>query len=168
MTFEDFATARLPALLRYATVLTNDPHLAEDIVQEVLLKVHRKWKRVRDAPAPEAYVHRMVTNQFLSWRRRRSWNEAPRSPQQMIELGTAANDAMTRVDDRDELLARIARLPGRQRVALVLRYFSDLPDEQIAGLMGCRVVTVRSHISRALSTLRITPALEPVSNGDDR
>ncbi len=168
MTFEEFAAARLPALLRYATVLTNDPHLAEDIVQEVLLQVHRKWKRVQGAPAPEAYVRRMVTNQFLSWRRRRSSDETPRSPQEMIDLGVAAADATTRVDDRDALLARIAGLPRRQRVALVLRYFSDLPDEGIAEAMGCRVVTVRSHISRALSTLRITPSLEPMSNGGDR
>jgi len=58
VTFEEFAAARLPALLRYATVLTCDPHLAEDVVQEVLVRVHRKWRRIQQVPAPDAYVRR--------------------------------------------------------------------------------------------------------------
>jgi RNA polymerase sigma-70 factor (sigma-E family) len=164
VTFEEFAAARLPALLRYATVLTCDPHLAEDVVQEVLVRVHRKWRRIQSVPVPDAYVRRMITNQFLSWRRRKSFSEAPRPPEDMLELAPAVRDPASRIDDRDELLAQIATLPKRQRVALVLRYFCDLPDDEIAAVMGCRVVTVRSHISRALSTLRVTPSLEAISH----
>ena len=72
-----FATERTPALLRYATALSGDPHLAEDIVQDVLLKTQRHWSHISGLDVPEAYVRRMITNEFLSWGRRKAPNFWP-------------------------------------------------------------------------------------------
>lgn len=162
MTFEEFAEARTPGLLRYATVLTCDPHLAEDIVQEVLVRVYRKWNRISALDLPEMYVRRMITNEFLSWRRRKASTDVPFSPEAFAELGLATGDSAAQYDERDLLLRDIAALPRKQRAVLVLRYFCDLPDEQIAEILGCGAGTVRSHVSRALATLRITPEPSPV------
>lgn len=159
MTFEEFATARTQALLRYATVLTCDRHLAEDILQEVLVRTYRKWHSIEVLRSPETYVRRMIINQFLSWRRRKASTDLPLSPEVMLKLGTSVTDPAKQYDERDALLADIAGLPKRQRAVLVLRYFCDLPDEEIAEIMGCGTGTVRSHASRALATLRITPSV---------
>ncbi len=72
MTFEAFVTVRLGALIRYATVVTWDPHLAEDITQDVLVRAQARWARIGQLDAPEQYVKRMVLNEFLSWRRRKA------------------------------------------------------------------------------------------------
>jgi RNA polymerase sigma-70 factor (sigma-E family) len=162
VTFEEFAAARTQGLLRYATVLTCDRHLAEDILQEVLVRVFRKWKRIEQLQVPETYVRRMITNEFLSWRRRRASTDLPQSPQAMTQLGKSVGDPTTGYNERDALLADIAALPKRQRAVLVLRYFCDLPDEQIAEVMGCGTGTVRSHVSRALATLRLSPSIARV------
>jgi DNA-directed RNA polymerase specialized sigma24 family protein len=76
MTFDEFAGARLPALLRFATALTGDPDLAKDLVQEVLLRASGRWQQVGQLDRPEAYVRKMVVNEYLSWRRR-SWRLIP-------------------------------------------------------------------------------------------
>ena len=70
MTFDEFVAARLPALLRYAAVLTGDRDLAQDVVQDVLLRAHRRWSSIHRLEVPEQYVRRMILNEFLSWRRR--------------------------------------------------------------------------------------------------
>ena len=82
MTFEEYAAWRLPALVRYAAVLTGDRELARDIVQEVLARAHPRWHRIARLDQPELYVRRMVTNQFLSWRRRgiRGGRDGDRQP----------------------------------------------------------------------------------------
>ncbi|MFD0579988.1 sigma factor [Dactylosporangium darangshiense] len=72
MTFEEFVAARLGALVRYAAVVTWDAHLAEDIVQNVLVRAQARWAHIEELDAPERYVQRMVVNEFLSWRRRRA------------------------------------------------------------------------------------------------
>ena len=154
MTFDEFVAFRLGALLRYATVVTCDPHLAEDITQDVLVRARARWERIRRVDAPERYVKRMVLNEFLSWRRRKAARVVPLAREQLDQFaGTAADPAAT-WDDRDAILRVVAGLPPRQRAAVVLRYYEDLPDDEIADLIGCRPVTVRSLISRALATLR--------------
>ncbi|MBP2323691.1 RNA polymerase sigma-70 factor (sigma-E family) [Kibdelosporangium banguiense] len=160
MTFDEFMTARLPALLRYAAVLTGDVHLAEDIVQEVLVRTHRKWRRIGTLDLPERYVRRMITNEFLSWRRRKSSQDMPVAPADMAEFGFEATDMAGRYAERDALSAQIDRLPRAQQAVLVLRYICDLPDAEIASLMGCRPSSVRSYASRALATLRTVVPLE--------
>ncbi|WP_240670411.1 SigE family RNA polymerase sigma factor [Actinoplanes solisilvae] len=138
MTFEQFAMARLPSLLRYAVVLTGDRDLAQDVIQEVLARTQVRWRRISDTDDPEAYVRRMVLDEYLSWRR--FW---------------AVRRLRVAGDPNGDLWARLFTLGRKQRAVLVLRHYEHLEDEQIAGLLGCSVATVRSHASRALKTLRL-------------
>ncbi|WP_203838932.1 MULTISPECIES: SigE family RNA polymerase sigma factor [Winogradskya] len=159
MTFEQFATARLPALLRYAVVLTGDRELAQDVVQEVLARAHVKWRRISDADSPEAYVRRMVLNEYLSWRR--SWaarnvHAVGERLADLDDLRGGVHDHADSVVEADALWNKLATLGRKQRAVLVLRYYEQLEDEQIADLLGCSQATVRSHASRALKTLRLS------------
>ena len=154
MTFDEFVAFRLGALLRYATVVTCDPHLAEDIVQDVLVRARARWGRIGRLDAPERYVKRMVLNEFLSWRRRRAARVVPLAREQLDLLAAPVADPSAGVDERDAVLRLVAALPPRQRAAVALRFYEDLPDEEIADLLGCRSVTVRSLISRALAAMR--------------
>jgi RNA polymerase sigma-70 factor (sigma-E family) len=154
VTFDEFVTFRLGALLRYATVVTCDPHLAEDITQEVLVRAQARWQRIAQLDAPERYVKRMVLNEFLSWRRLRAARVVPLAREQLDSFVKPAPDPAAARDERDAMLRLIAALPPRQRAAVALRFYEDLPDHEIADLLGCRSVTVRSLVSRALATLR--------------
>ncbi|WP_433831590.1 SigE family RNA polymerase sigma factor [Actinoplanes sp. CA-015351] len=154
MTFEDFLAARLAALLRYATVLACDPHLAEDIVQEVLARAQPRWERIATADVPEAYVKRMIINELASWRRRRASRVVPLSHEALETVTAPDSDRQAELGERDAMIRRIARLPVKQRIVIALRFYEGLSDHEIAGLLGCRPATVRSHTSRALASLR--------------
>lgn len=154
MTFEEFVGDRLDALLRYATALCCDPYLAQDVVQEVLLRAQVRWGRIGGVAQPQAYVKKMVTNEYLSWRRRRASRDVAMSMAALEQVG-AMTDPMSRYDERDAMLAGIAQLPRKQRAAVVLRYYEGCSDEEIAALLGCAAGTVRSHISRAIAALRV-------------
>ncbi|MET7418073.1 SigE family RNA polymerase sigma factor [Dactylosporangium sp. NPDC005555] len=165
MTFEEFVEARLQALLRYAVMLTGDPHTAQDLVQETMIRAQLKWRRIAAASVPEHYVKRMLTNAYIdlhraSWLRRvvlRS--ELPEAP---VVFDHAQDNA-----DRDQMWIWLARLPRRQRAALVLRYYESLSDVEIAEVLNCAIGTVRSLISRALATLR-TEVVPELIGGDAR
>ena len=170
MTFDEFVAARLGALLRYATVVTCDPHLAQDVTQEVLIRVRDRWSRIAGLESPERYVRRMILNEFLSWRRRGEASHATSVGWELEDSshGTGGSE-QDRVDDRDLLLRLIAALPPRQRAVVALRYYEDLSDDEIADLMGCRPVTVRTQASRALATLRrAVPLALPTIPGGSR
>jgi RNA polymerase sigma-70 factor (sigma-E family) len=152
--FDQFVTARLPAFLRYATALACDPHLAEDVVQDVLIKVQRRWARISALDVPETYVRRMITNEYLSWRRRKSSSTVPLPPDELSRASHALADPLRQYDERDEMLARLAALPRKQRAVLALRYYCGLSDVEIAETLGCSHGTVRGHASRALTALR--------------
>jgi RNA polymerase sigma-70 factor (sigma-E family) len=154
VTFEEFVSARLGALVRYATVVTWDPHLAEDITQNVLVRASARWSRIARLGAPEMYVKRMVLNEFLSWRRRKVARLVPLDRAALDVLAAPAPDAIGPYDERDAMLRLIAALPPQQRAVIALRFYEDLSTEQIADLLGCRTVTVRTHLARALATLR--------------
>ena len=153
MTFEEYAATRLDALLRFAVVLTNDRGLAEDVVQEVLIRAERRWDRIADLDHPEAYLRRMVVNEFLSWRRK--WARIVPHPAAHAERPADVPDHATAYAERALLLAEVAKLPRQQRVVLVLRYFEDLPDAQIAEILDCTASTVRGYALRGLRALRI-------------
>jgi RNA polymerase sigma-70 factor (sigma-E family) len=162
VTFEQFAVARLPSLLRYAVVLTGDPDLAQDVVQEVLARTQVRWRRISEADSPEAYVRRMVLNEYLSWRR--SWSARNVHPvgERLADLDDgrgAVRDHAQHVVDADELWNRLRSLGRKQRAVLVLRYYEHLDDDQIADSLGCSPATVRSHASRALKSLRLSSEL---------
>ncbi|MGC4756738.1 SigE family RNA polymerase sigma factor [Micromonospora trifolii] len=153
MTYEEFADTRLAPLLRYAVMLTGEPHQAQDLVQETMVRVQLNWRRVARADSPERYVRRMLTNQYVDWRRG-SWVRRVLlrgEPDTSVPMPT---DHAQSAVDRDQVWSWLSRLPRRQRAALVLRYYEDLPDVEIADILGCAVGTVRSSISRALATLR--------------
>jgi RNA polymerase sigma-70 factor (sigma-E family) len=156
-TFEEFATARLAALLRHAVVLTGDRALAEDVVQEVLARAHARWSRIERLDQPEAYVRRMIVNEYLSWRRR----FARVSPMETVTPPRPDGpDHATTHADREALRADLARLPRQQRAVLVLRYYEGMTDAEIAAVLGCTAGTVRGYAARALARLRIEAAAD--------
>jgi RNA polymerase sigma-70 factor (sigma-E family) len=164
VTFEEFVSSRLGALLRYATVVTWDPHLAEDVTQEVLARAQQKWARIGRLDAPEAYVRRMVVNEFLSWRRRRA--ASPLSRESLEVLAGSVPDHGSSWGDRDAVWQLIATLPAKQRAAVALRFYEDMSYEEIGEVLGCRAVTARSQVSRALQTLRETLPSAAVLQGE--
>jgi RNA polymerase sigma-70 factor (sigma-E family) len=153
MTFDEFAAARLPAMLRFATALTGDPDLAKDLVQEVLLRASGRWPQLGQVSHLEAYVRKMLVNEYLSWRRR-SWRVIPVGTGSQVGNAAAADPADGFVE-RQALLAELAKLSRRQRTALVLRYYEGFSDAEISEVMGCTQSTVRGHVFRALAALRV-------------
>lgn len=153
MTFEEFAAARLPAVLRFAAVLTGDRGLAEDVVQEVLIRANGRWEAIARLDRPEAYVRKMIVNEYLSWRRR-SWRLVPSGAGTEVD-GRLSPDPAAGHAEREALLAELDRLPARQRAVLVLRYYEGLSDAEIADALGCATGTVRGYASRALAMLRV-------------
>lgn len=158
MTFAEFAAARLPALLRYAVVLTGDRDLAQDIVQDVLARTQVRWSKISRTHSPDAYVRQMVLNEYLSWRRRWAVRNIQSVGERVVELidrRGGSGDHADAVVETDELWSRLAALPRKQRAVLVLRYYEQLDDDEIADLLDCARATVRSNASKALKTLRL-------------
>ncbi|MEU4621056.1 SigE family RNA polymerase sigma factor [Actinoplanes sp. NPDC023801] len=160
MTYEEFADSRLSALLRYAVMLTGDPATAQDLVQETMVRVQLNWRRVARSDSPDGYVRRILTNQFIDLRRGSWWRRVllRADPDPSVPV---ASDHADESAERDRMWSLLAKLPRRQRAALVLRYYEDLPDQAIADILGCPVGTVRSAISRGLGTLRAELVVTP-------
>jgi RNA polymerase sigma-70 factor (sigma-E family) len=152
MTFHEYVKWREHALLRFAGVLTGDRRLAEDVLQEVLLRACMQWERIGEVADPHAYIRRMIVNEYLSWRRK--WRRVT-SVADLDELMPDTPDHATGHAERVALLHQLARLPRAQRAAIVLRYYEGLDDEEIATALGTRNSTVRSNIARGLRTLRV-------------
>jgi RNA polymerase sigma-70 factor (sigma-E family) len=149
--FAPFVRANTAALLRSAYLLTGNAPAAEELVQDTLVRLYPKWHLVAAADVPVAYVRRSLANAFVNERRR------PASREVVLDVlpeRTDLRDAATALADRDEVWGLLRTLPGRQRAALVMRYFDDVPDDEIADALGCRAGTVRSLISRGLASLR--------------
>ncbi|WP_049560617.1 SigE family RNA polymerase sigma factor [Nonomuraea sp. SBT364] len=153
--FREFVAARSPALMRLGFLLTGgDQHAAEDLVQAALAKLAGRWRRV---DAPEAYAKQIMYRQNISW-----WRTAGRRGEVVRESvpDLPGRDQTHRSELRLVLRGALARLTARQRAVLVLRYFEDLPDHEVARLLGCSVGTVRSTAHRSLARLReIAPEL---------
>ena len=139
-------------LLRVAYQLTHDGAAAQDLVQDALLRVYRSMRR-RGLPPRDwyAYLRQAVINEYLRTQRLRSSGEVvtDRMPEQ-----PTADSLEDQLTDRAQLWAALGALSPRQRATLVLRYYEDLPDHQIAALLGCREASVRSLASRGLAVLR--------------
>lgn len=153
MTFEEFVAGRLPAVLRFAAVLTGDRGLAEDVVQDVLIRANGRWPAIAQLDRPEAYIRKMIVNEFLSWRRR-SWRLVPWGDGRDFG-GQPQPDPAAGYAERDAIAAELAKLPRCQRAVLVLRYYQGLSDLEIADALGCQPGTVRGYASRALAALRV-------------
>ncbi len=165
MTFEEFAAARLPALLRFAVMLTGDREHAQDVVQDVMIRAHGRWRRIRRTDRPDLYVKRMVTNEFISSRRRRALRTVPLDADPGVSGGPVHPDHADTAIDSDEMWRQLADLPRQQRAVLVLRYYEGLSDTEIADVLGCSNGTVRGYASRALATLRLELVEQPAVIG---
>jgi RNA polymerase sigma-70 factor (sigma-E family) len=152
MTFEEFAVRQLPALLAFATVLTNQPASADDLAQEVLIRADARWDRIGGMDRPDLYVRKMMLNEYLSWRRR-SWRLVPVGDAPTPRASTP--DHAAEVAEHQAMLMQIGKLTRRQRAVVVLRYYEDRTDQEIAELLGCTPSTVRAHAARALAALRV-------------
>jgi RNA polymerase sigma-70 factor (sigma-E family) len=163
--FEGFATAHADGLLRAAYLMVGDRVEAEDIVQECLLRVARKWPRVRAMEHPGAYARTVMLSLVIDGGAKRS-----RRTMELVAIETQAargdGDAtVASIDARTDLIRALAELPARQRAVLVLRYFADLPEVEIATALGCSAGTVKSSASRALERLR--QGLDPATTSPD-
>jgi RNA polymerase sigma-70 factor (sigma-E family) len=154
VTFEQYVHEHGQELLRLAFVLTGDAPLAEDLTQTALADAYRHWRKVSGVEYPHAYVRRMLVNAHLNWRRRRSSTERPADLRG--RTGDTAPDHADDVAARDETRRLLATLGARTRAILVLRYFADLSDADIAGTLDIAESTVRATASRALTQLRST------------
>ncbi|HEX6524093.1 MAG TPA: SigE family RNA polymerase sigma factor [Streptosporangiaceae bacterium] len=151
--FAAFVRANSRSLYGTAYLLTGDQDAAEELVQDTLVRLHPKWVRVAAAESPLAYVRRALINGFVSQRRRAASRELPLwDPPDAADVADVA-DVAEAVSTRRTLVTLLAGLPARQRAALVMRYLYDLPDTEIATALGCRVATVRSIVSRGITTL---------------
>jgi len=152
LSFEEFVGARADALMRYAYVLTGDPHDAADLLQESLVRVRGAWHGIVNKHEPEGYVRTTMTRLHISvWRGRRRERLMPEPPDRGYD-----DDALARAEGDDGLWQALGGLPRRQRAVLVLRYYESLTDPEIADVLGISRGTVRSQASRALEKLRAT------------
>jgi RNA polymerase sigma-70 factor (sigma-E family) len=151
VTFEEYAHARAPALMRLARLLAGDEHRAEDLVQEALAKAYARWGRIARMEQPDLYVRRMLVNAQHSWWRRRSNHEVSIVA---VAERPGPDDAAHEMAERDALWRLVRELPVKQRTVIVLRYYEDLDDVTIAEILDCSTGTVRTHAKRALDTLR--------------
>jgi RNA polymerase sigma-70 factor (sigma-E family) len=157
LSFDDFVVNGMGRVLRFAAVLTGDRYLAEEVVQDVLLKAHRRWASISELAQPEAYVRRMVVNEYISWRRKWARIVPSSDIAQRTDLPHVPDHA-ERVANRSDVADRLRVLAPRQRAVIVLRYYQDLPDAEIAEMLGCSLSAVRSYASRALAAMRIDQA----------
>jgi RNA polymerase sigma-70 factor (sigma-E family) len=148
--FDRLLRQRSPALLRTAYLLTGDRHLAEDLLQAALTKTYLRWGSLRDDGAAEAYVRRVMVTTYTRWWQRK-WNgERPTAELPEVEL----LDPYAAADDREHVRRLLASLPRRQRAVIVLRFYEDLPEKEIAETLGISPGTVKSTASAAMAKLR--------------
>lgn len=146
--FAEFAGARYPALVRYGTLLTGDRGHGEDLAQDGLVKTYRAWRRLHPHGDPEAYTRRVMTR--AAWRARlRFRREVPAAT--LPEPPPA--DPYDGLDTAQLVLAALRRLPARQRIVLLLRYWTGMSEREIAEELGCSAGTVKSRASRAIAAL---------------
>ncbi len=149
--------------MRVAYLLTGDGHTAQDLVQSVLAKALLRWNRILESDDVDSYLRRAIVNERTSrWRGYGRREVATGVPPELADEG-----AFARLDDRAALLGVLKGLPRKQRAAVVLRYFEDLPDEQIAVILGCSVGTVRSQVARGLDKVRAAVAIGATQPHED-
>lgn len=161
MSFEEFVQGCSPRLFRTALLLAGqDRAAAEDLLQLALERAYRHWGRVCRSGDPERYVRRILANVAND-----RWRRAVRRPERPLGPGEApvAEDQADVVAERDFLIRALAGLPPRQRTVLVLRYYNDMSEAEVASVLGCSVGTVKSQASRGLARLRgvTVPEAEP-------
>jgi RNA polymerase sigma-70 factor (sigma-E family) len=145
-------TMHYASLVRLAALLLHDRDGAEEVVQDSFVAMHGTWRRLRDPDAGLAYLRRAVVNRSRSALRRRRTAEKY-APTPMTDGASAEHRALSRLD-HDDLLAALRKLPHRQREVLVLRYYLDLAETDIASALGITGGSVKTHASRGMTALR--------------
>ena len=153
--FRDYVTTRGRALLRTAYLLTGNLADAEDLLQAALAKTYLAWDRIEDRGALDGYVRRAMVNTHISWWRRRRVQEFPTDELPDRAVADHAGDS----DLQEALRRAIDRLPLRMRTAVVLRYYEDMTEAEVAERLGVSLGTVKSTVSRAVAKLRIDTEL---------
>ncbi|SCF18334.1 RNA polymerase sigma-70 factor, sigma-E family [Micromonospora haikouensis] len=162
--FREFVEIRYADLLRTAYLLTGSRHAAEDLVQSALIRVMRRWRHVDN---PVAYVRRIMVNERVSLWHRFGSREFLAGVTGAWRLHAGQSRGPDVADDvvlRDEVLTALLGLPPRMRAVLVLRYWEDLPEAQIAEALRCSVGTVKSQASRGLARLRAVLPASPAGS----
>jgi RNA polymerase sigma-70 factor (sigma-E family) len=154
--FAELVAAVSHRLVRTAFAASGDRQLAQDVVQSALISAYRSWRRVRDAANPEAYLRRMVLNELFRWKRRKWWTAT--SLRAEVPDSRPVPSPEDAVVDHDLVWGAILRLPPRQRVVIVLRYYEGLSEAEIADALGIRPGTVKSQSAAAIAHLRRTLA----------
>jgi RNA polymerase sigma-70 factor (sigma-E family) len=156
--FTAFVRARSSALLRSACLLTaGDRQAGEDLVQAALAHAFVRWGRIRDPNASEAYVKRIMFRMAVRRSRRKASSEVPIPEPSELAGGAASGSSVFPQDaitERVSIWPILQELSVQQRAVVVLRYYEDLTDAQIAIVLGCAPGTVKSHANRALQGLR--------------
>jgi RNA polymerase sigma-70 factor (sigma-E family) len=150
--FDRFVADSTDGLLRTAYLIVWDLPEAEDLVQETLFKVARRWPKASRMEHPAAYARRILVNLALDGSLKRSRRRAELNAARPIHPAVPAAP----LDTHDELHAALVALPPRQRAVLVLRYFLDLPEAEVAAALQCSLGTVKSTASRGLARLEQT------------
>ena len=151
MAFGEYVRSRSHALLRAAQSMTGNRADAEDLVQATLVKAYQSWDRIDDPAALDTYVRRVMANTHISgWRRRR----VDEYPTDELPDSVPAEDSTKDSDLHDVVQRAIDRLPRQMRAAVMLRYYDDLTEPEVAAALGVSVGTVKSTVARAVAKLR--------------
>lgn len=143
-----FVEAAWQRQLRFALLLTGDRWQAEELLQDSLVRIYERWRRLSDAGDLQAYLRKVLVNNHTSiWRRRRRESLVAAVPERSAPDRLVSTDALVL---RDALRA----LPPRQRAVVVLRHYEDLPEREVAAVLGCSLGTVKSQNAKALAKLR--------------
>jgi RNA polymerase sigma-70 factor (sigma-E family) len=148
--FRQYVAARGRSLLRIAYLLTRNAADAEDLLQSALAKTYQAWDRIEDRRAVDGYVRRTLVNTHISWWRQRRLDEYPTDEIPDRPVADPCNDS----DLQDSVRRAIDRLPPRMRAAVLLRFYEDLTEAEIADRLGISLGTVKSTVSRAVAKLR--------------
>lgn len=154
--FRDYVQTRRCALLRIAYLLTRNEADAEDLVQSALAKTYLAVGRIEDRNALDGYVRRAIVNTHISWWRRRRVVELPTD--ELPDEAVADHAVMS--DQRATLRHAVDRLPARMRAAVMLRYYDDMTEAEVAVMLGISLGTVKSTVARAVAKLRIDAELQ--------
>lgn len=150
LAFTDYAAGALPWLRRFAYLLCQDWHRADDLAQTAATRLYVHWRKASRMENLDAYTRKILVNVFLSEQRTSWWRRV--SPQRDPDDRAAAE---TDLDAALDVRRALAALPPRQRAAVVLRYYGGLTVDETAAVLGCTSTNVRSQTSRGLARLRV-------------
>jgi RNA polymerase sigma-70 factor (sigma-E family) len=158
--FERFVHTHTSTLYRTAFLLSGNRHAAEELVQDTLVHLYPKWRHVESADKPIAYVQRAMANRYVGARRRRDADTESRweLPDHWDGADLGETVAVSRT-----VWELLGRLPHKQRAAIVMRYFYDIPERDVAAALDCRPASVRSLVSRGIATMRATYFAQPAT-----